>query len=135
MGTASPKQIEANRRNAQRSTGPRTPEGKARSRRNGLKHGLAAEVLVPEDDRHRAAFDAALARWEREAGPDNVVERHLVRRAAVASVILDRIDEGRESSRREAARRAVEAWERRRQARARRQAQRLSSDPANVVAD
>ena len=37
------KQIEANRRNAQKSTGPRTPEGKMVSRMNALKSGIHAE--------------------------------------------------------------------------------------------
>jgi hypothetical protein len=42
---------EANRRNAQRSTGPRTAEGKARSRFNALKHGMTAEsALLPGED-------------------------------------------------------------------------------------
>src|SRR5208337_3510664 len=40
-------QIEANRRNAQRSTGPKTDEGKARVRRNALKHGMAALTIMP----------------------------------------------------------------------------------------
>ena len=44
MSTA--KQIAANRRNAQKSTGPRTAEGKARTRLNPLKHGLTAETIV-----------------------------------------------------------------------------------------
>src|SRR5215203_5577256 len=35
----------ANRRNASRSTGPRTARGKARSKRNALKHGLAVSAL------------------------------------------------------------------------------------------
>lgn len=43
---ATQKQIKANRANAQRSTGPRTEDGKARSRLNAKKHGLTAELLV-----------------------------------------------------------------------------------------
>ena len=51
--------IIANRRNATRSTGPRTDAGKARSRLNGLKHGLRAQVLVlPDED--PAAFQERL---------------------------------------------------------------------------
>ena len=41
--------LAANRRNALKSTGPKTPEGKARSRANSLKHGLCASVVVIED--------------------------------------------------------------------------------------
>ena len=44
----SQKQIEANRRNAQRSTGPRTEEGKGRSSRNAVRHGVyGSPVPVP----------------------------------------------------------------------------------------
>jgi len=44
------KQIQANRENAKKSTGPKTPEGKANSRCNALKHGLRGEkLLMPED--------------------------------------------------------------------------------------
>lgn len=39
---ATPKQIAANRRNAARSSGPRTEQGKARSKKNALRHGLSA---------------------------------------------------------------------------------------------
>ena len=130
---ASQKQVEANRQNALRSTGPRTEEGKARSRRNGLRHGFAAEVLVPEGD--RAKYEAELARWEREAGPSNVVEEHLIRRAAVGSVNLDRIEAAREQAREASAREAVAGWERRKQAMARRKAQDLQRDPSNTVLD
>jgi hypothetical protein len=45
--TMSLKQIAANRRNAQKSTGPKTPEGRAVAKMNALKHGiLSKEVLV-----------------------------------------------------------------------------------------
>jgi Carboxypeptidase regulatory-like domain len=47
-------QIAANRRNAQRSTGPRTAEGKQASRLNAVKHGMTAKVIVMP---HESALD------------------------------------------------------------------------------
>ena len=47
----SDRKAEANRQNARKSTGPKTPEGKAAVRLNALKHGLLSQViLLPEED-------------------------------------------------------------------------------------
>ena len=47
----SEKITEANRQNALKSTGPRTPEGKATVHLNALKHGLLSQqVLLPGED-------------------------------------------------------------------------------------
>ena len=75
------RQIEANRRNALKSTGPRTDTGKEQSRRNAVRHGLTAETVVDvlEDPEDYKAFEIAVA-----SGFDaqTAVERELVLRLA-----------------------------------------------------
>src|ERR1039457_5822754 len=48
---ATPAQIAANQANAQKSTGPRSVEGKSASRFNALKHSIdAASIVIPGED-------------------------------------------------------------------------------------
>src|ERR1700686_1718121 len=56
------RQIEANRRNALRSTGPKTEHGKRQSRRNAVRHGLTAETVIAalEDIEDYRGFEAAI---------------------------------------------------------------------------
>jgi hypothetical protein len=56
------RQLEANRRNAIRSTGPTTEAGKHRSRRNAVRHVLCAETVVEmiEDIDDYRGFEAAV---------------------------------------------------------------------------
>jgi hypothetical protein len=71
------RQIEANRRNAQLSTGPRTAQGKAISSMNALKYGIYAESSVlPGED--KAAFAALTEQFRRDCQPQTNVESALV---------------------------------------------------------
>ena len=75
------RQIEANRRNALRSTGPRTEEGKRQTRRNAVRHGLCAETVIEiiEDIEDYRAFEAAVIA---DYDAQTAVERELVLRLA-----------------------------------------------------
>jgi hypothetical protein len=56
------RQFEANRRNALKSTGPKSLEGKRISRRNALRHGLTAETVIDslEDTEDYRSFEAEI---------------------------------------------------------------------------
>ena len=81
--------LAANRRNAQLSTGPKSPEGKARSRANALKHGLCATICVPEDLGVITAREADLHDALR---PQNQYQARLVEHVAIWSVRIDRAE-------------------------------------------
>ena len=73
------KQIMANRRNALRSTGPRTPEGKNASALNSMKHGLLSErVLLADED--RLEFESLQTELRACLNPEGPLESALVER-------------------------------------------------------
>src|SRR5688572_5434341 len=88
--SVSAKQFRANRRNAQRSTGPRTEEGKAASARNATTHGaFCADLLLPGEDAEelmalKQGIDAALS-------PGDAIERELADRIAATKWRLRRL--------------------------------------------
>ena len=87
---ASEKQISANRRNAQKSTGPKTPEGKAAVRLNATKHGLLSkEALLPGED--GAALEELADRLRAELRPAGELESLLVERIVAAHWRLRRL--------------------------------------------
>jgi hypothetical protein len=75
------RQLEANRRNATRSTGPITEAGKHRSRRNAVRHGLCSETVIGilEDVEDYRGFEAAIIA---DYDAETAVERELVLRLA-----------------------------------------------------
>ncbi len=87
---ASEKRLAANRRNAQRSTGPRTQEGKAVSSRNSLKHGLRSQtILVPgECEKDYTTFRDQL---REDLQPSGALEELLVGRAITIGWRLQRL--------------------------------------------
>jgi hypothetical protein len=77
---ASVAQIQANRSNAQKSTGPRTAEGKATASRNAVKHGLLAEQVVIHGE-DPAQFDLYREGMLEELAPMGGIETMLAERA------------------------------------------------------
>ena len=74
---ATEKQLQANRENARKSTGPRTEAGKARSRLNSRKHGLTARLLVIGDE-DPAEFEELRAGLLEQYNPQGPAESELV---------------------------------------------------------
>jgi hypothetical protein len=85
-------QIEANRRNAAKSTGPRTPEGKARVRRNATRHGLCSGIalMAEEGPDYGREFDLLHADLRIEHQPNGPTEDILVFKMAQSVFFTDR---------------------------------------------
>jgi hypothetical protein len=93
----SEKKLEANRRNAQLSTGPRTPEGKAASALNSVVHGVRARhaVLILEQwPEFRQLCADLMGEWQ----PQTPTERFQVEQMAVIQWKLGRLDAAESSA-------------------------------------
>ena len=88
---SSSKRVAANRRNARKSTGPRSALGRRRSSMNALKHGLDAQtpVLPGEDE---AGYRSRQEAWKADLRPRNPLEVSLVEQAVDFSWKLERAD-------------------------------------------
>ncbi len=122
--------ISANRRNAQKSTGPRTEEGKSHSRANALKHGLCATVVVPESlelisQRSREFFETFK--------PENEVHVWMVDQAALASIRIERSQRMERQCRDKISLRAELTWDDDRRFEAEVLGRSLAKDPAATV--
>jgi hypothetical protein len=87
---SSDRRLRANQENARSSTGPKTPEGKARSSQNARKHGLTArEVFVAPDQQEE--FDEFLAAYQDDLQPQGMLEQDLFNQLVAAAWNLRRI--------------------------------------------
>lgn len=105
--------VEANRRNARKSTGPKTEEGKAVVRLNAMKHGiLASEAVIKagEGVEDAQAFADILQGLKEDFDPQSTLEELLLEKAAVILWRWRRVLRYELGAIREQADEAVEAW-------------------------
>ena len=125
--------LNANRANAQKSTGPRTEEGKAVSRLNSTTHGLTGTGVA------LASYDPDLvaqrvAAWTAMRRPVTSHEKWLVEQMALATIRIDQCRLEEDCLRTLTSQRAVNFWDEERQVDAEELAGKLSRNPALVVA-
>src|SRR5713101_1941693 len=88
--STSPERLAANAANAQHSTGPRTPEGRARSSQNARTHGLTArDVLIAPDEREE--FEELLSDYQTDVQPQGAAQQSLFDDLVAAAWDLRRI--------------------------------------------
>jgi len=102
-GTTTLKQIEANRRNAIKSTGPVTEDGKTIVSKNALKHGLLSQASISEVDEKKSELANLFQEMCEKFKPEGELEKMLVDRIAscfwrlkrsvqIESAILSEVD-------------------------------------------
>lgn len=76
--------LAANRRNGRKSKGPKTEEGKSRSRWNAVKHGVLSRRLLVLKDDDTQTYTLLLENLRRDLNPGNALEEILVEKIAMA---------------------------------------------------
>ncbi|HWE37158.1 MAG TPA: hypothetical protein VG406_11380 [Isosphaeraceae bacterium] len=128
----SERRIAANRENAKLAKGPKTPGGKANSRRNALKHGLTGKgVVLPADDEVELA--ARKARLVADLKPADDEELGLIDRMALAGHRMERAVRMETARRIQASGRALSSWAEDRRVAAEELALRLARRPSLVA--
>lgn len=89
---ASEKQIAANRRNALKSTGPRTSAGKARASQNAVAHGLLGRATLMQGD-DRAAFESLREQLTDRLAPEGALEELLLDQIVASAWRLRRMNQ------------------------------------------
>ncbi len=125
---ASERQIEANRRNAALSSGPKSELGKARSRVNATKHGMAGELPGVEAG-FSAEFEERRAKWSAEFAPVGEAGQWALDRAVAASLRIERCERAFDGLVESGRDRARLAWDQDRAVEAATIAARLARDP------
>ena len=126
---ASDRQLEANRRNATRSTGPSSVEGKLISRTNAVKHGLCVqlpEIEAKISDAYQKRRDA----WAERYQPVNEIDQWDLDQAVAATFRIDRCNRHVEAIIESTCEHAKLLWEEERRLQAHKLFQKIATNPA-----
>ena len=124
---------EANRKNALKSTGPKSEDGKARAGQNALKHGLTSLKVAVEGEEGRI-YEERLAAFQDQFQPRDAWQGWLVEQVAGLSLRLGRIERTEGRLRTVEAWRAGTLWEEDRRLEVEKVGANLEREPAKVVA-
>src|SRR5438270_1061115 len=125
---ATERQIQANRANALKSTGPVTEEGKVTSRRNAVKHGLSGQgIVLPAEEEQAVAL--RLAEWSAEYITSTPEQDWALRDMVRESIRMDRCEAEDRLLRTRSAERAEQSWDVDRRVAAEELGSRLHSKP------